>query len=206
MIQSKAILLRTCKEVSLATFIECYCEDNFAGLGTGTQEELIEAWNELLFEWCELMRNEDSDHKIQVGFQILNLQKHITIVDGCVFALKRTYDKDLIEKLISLGYPGEYPDNNKEKLNKELDRAVSLCKTIVFNLWELQEEIERIEKVKDNKKSTSEDFERNIVRLSESQGYNIDAEKTTVFRYTCIYNNFIDKIKLSNSHNKEPDN
>ncbi len=201
----KDSLLRSCKEISLATFIECYCNDNFQGLGKGTAEEIEEAWTAIVSEWSELMKNENSEHLLSIESQILSLRAQITFVDYATFLLLRQYDQEIIDKLIGLGYPGEYPENDRAAYVKQLDLAVSLSKRKVFDLNELIEERDRLEKNSGGGRSGEDDFEKSIARLSKYQGYRIDKHKTTVYEYTNIHTNFIDEIK-ANNQNRGPDN
>jgi len=196
-IQSSGILHRSCKTLSLAAFINIYCHDAYYELGTGTQEQIDFAWAEIVSEWSDLMRNEKASHLISIKSQILELKKHISFVDGAYFFLTRRYDKEIVERLIKEGYPGEYPDNNMEALTKQMETVKSLCKTNIYDLWDLVEEEQRLEKNNMGAKSSEEDFVKNIMRLSKYQGYRINKNEITVFEYANIHNNFIDEIKLS---------
>jgi hypothetical protein len=199
MIPSSGILHHSCKTLSLASFINIYCNGKFNELGTGTQDELELAWVEIVSEWSDLMKNSDTDYLISVKSQILELRKHISWVENADFLLRRRYDKGIVERLINEGYPGEYPSNNQEELNKQLDMVVSLCKTNIFKLWELVDEENRIEKDNMGGKSTEEDFVKNIMRLSKYQGYRINKFEITVFEYAAIHNSFMDEIKHSSA-------
>ena len=201
-IQSNGLLLRTCKEVSLAVFIDCYCHGIYSGLGQATEEEIAQVWEALIQEWSNLMKNEDSDYLIELSGRILELKAHITFVEYSNFLLVRIYDREIIDRLINeCGYDGEYPENDREAYLKQLSRVISLCKSKVYELWELNDEYDRLQKNNAGEKTTEEDFERNILRLSKYQGYRINKFKTSVFEYTQLHNNFIADIKNS----KPPD-
>ena len=194
-----SLLLRTCKEVSLATFIDCYCHEIYSGLGEGTPEEITDAWIDIMSEWGELMRNEDTGYMLSLGNQILSLKVHVSLVESITFVLLKKYDLELVDKLINeLGYDGEYPENDRVAFVKQLDRVVSLSKTKVYELSELNDEWDRLRKSDSGEKASEDDFERNILRLSKYQGYRINKYKTTIYEYTHIHNNFIAEITARN--------
>ena len=201
-IQSKGLLHRLCRDITMAVFIECYCHDIFKGLGEGTPEEIIEAWNDILSDWSSLMRNEDSDYLITLADQLNCLKFHIAFVEYATFYLQRVYDLEIIDRLINeCGYDGSYPEDDRDAYLKQLSRVISLCKTKVYEASELSDEIERLQKNNKGEKTTEEEFVSNMARLSKYQGYRINKFKIDVFEYTQIHNNFISEIKNS----KPPD-
>ena len=201
-IQSKDLLRRLCRDITMAVFIECYCHDIFKGLGEGKPEDIAEAWNDILSDWSNLMRNEDSDYLISLADQLNCLKFHITFVEYSTFYLQRVYDREIIDRLINeCGYDGNYPEDNRDAYLKQLSRVVSLCKTKVYEASELGDEIERLQKGSKGEKTTEEEFISNMARLSKYQGYRINKFKIDVFEYTQIHNNFIAEIKNS----KPPD-
>lgn len=203
-ILSKVGLLRSSKEVMLNVFIDCYCHEIYGELGEGEPSEIAEAWQELLSEWGGLMKNNDSDYLLDLSFQVLNHKKRLTYVEFAVFYLERRYDREIIDRLINEGgYDGEYPEDDRDAYLKQLSRVMSLSKTHAFQLGELNDELERLQKNSEGKKMTEDDFERNILRLSKYQGYRINKFKTSVFEYAHIHNNFIEEVK--NSDKKPPD-
>lgn len=198
-IPSKVLLLRTCEEVSLRVFKQCYYRLNYSGLGNGTEEEIIEAWDGIISEWSGLMKNEDSEYMLILVDKIQELKKHIFFVENALFVLARGYNQEIINRLISeCGYDGNYPEDDKEAYLKQLERVNSLCKSHVYEVWELTDEYNRLKKTSNGGKDTEEDFDRNIHRLGKYQGYPLNQDTTTVYDFTQIHNNFIAEIQSKN--------
>lgn len=204
-IQYKATLLRTCREVVLDTFIECYFFDNYAGIGTGTPEEIGEAWMEVVSEYLSLMKNTDTDNYLEVGNEIMQIKWHVLFVTNACFFLSRRFDQEIVDKLIAYGYPGEYPENDTIAMAKQLDRVLSLSKTQQFRLSELNDEMDRLNVEKHGSKSTPEQMEKDIQRLGKYQGYKIDKKTTTVYEYAQIHNNYFDDIVREKRINRNTD-
>ncbi len=197
-IPSSIQLLNSCKTCSLSKFIECYCNGNLSVLdlsGFATQEQLQEAWNEILFEYSTLIKGENSRHLFELQKQIALLQAHIIYTDYAVRFLRLRYNEQVIQILAGEGYnvEGEY---NTEPYYASLDHISSLCITKTFDYDELKAEYTRLQNTQSGKKQTDEDFEMTLVSLSRFQHYNIEPETTTVFRFAQIYNSYVAEINV----------
>lgn len=205
---TKTVSLHTsCKTLSLARFIPAYCNSNYSGLiisGEPTQEELQAAWNEILFDYSALIKNENSDYIFRLAKEIALTHWHITYVDNCcrmggedtlAGILHFRYDEDLIKELKKLGYKLTATFGT-EKYFDQLSMINSLCKTKLFDLDELTQEHDRLVKTKSGKKQTEDEFMSTIIMLSKHQGYDIDAETTTVYKFTVIFNNYLTYKKI----------
>jgi len=190
--QCSVILHRSCEEVSVKIFKQCFYRGNYSGLGNGTPEQIAEAWEAIVSEWSGLMKNDDSEYKLSMANNILELQKHVFFVESAIAVLQKYYDKEIIDRLINeCGYNGNYPDDDKEALLKQLYRVNSMCKSKVYELWELTDEYDRLNKASLGEKDSEGDFDRGVHRLGKYQGYPIDQDKTSIYDLTQIHNNYI---------------
>lgn len=179
-------LRRTCKKLPLADFKEAYCNNDLTVLGIGTPEDLQAAWNEILFEYSGLLKSENSDFIFSVSKKIALIHADITFIDGAVMVLRTQHDEDLIAGLRDLGYP--LIEGFKEA---DLDRIVSLSKSMLFDLDDLEKEYATLTKTMNGKKQTEEDFEQTISILSKHQGYQINQQKTMVSEFCGIFNTYL---------------
>lgn len=182
------VLLRSCKEVSIDSFIQAYCNQDYKGLilkGDPDMNEVLKAWDEVLFEYSSLIKTENSQYFFETEKQMSLLKWHINYVDNAIRFLRIRYDEDLVKELNALGYDGDF---NKPEV---LDRTISLAKTQIFELDTLNDEYNRMRKTAAGKAQTEEEFISTVVMLSKYQNYHIDEFTTSVYRFTIIFNNYL---------------
>lgn len=198
--QPKCLLHQTCKTLSIALFKKARFGNDLTALiisGTASQDELNNTWLDIVSEYSSLFKNEDSTYLFELSQQIGAMRAHIAYVDNAVFVLiqKLRYhnetDAEIIAGLINEGYDVTDDISDPEKYAAALNRCVSLCKTNVFDLEQMQNEYDRIEKASSGKKETEDDFDANLIMLSKYQHYPIDEEKTSVYKYALIFNNYV---------------
>lgn len=200
---SAAVSLHTsCKTLSLSRFIPAYCNNDYSGLiitGEPTPEELQEAWNEILFDYGSLIKNEHSDYIFNLAKEIALTHWHITYVENCCRMgdeetlpgiLHFRHDEDLINELKKLGYTLNAVFGT-EKYFEQLSLINSLCKRRLFDLDELVSERDRLQKTTEGKKQSEEEFMSTVLMLSKHQGYDLDVETTTLYKFTVIFNNYL---------------
>lgn len=188
------MLHRSCETISLYALIKCYCTNDLKHLiisGTPTTEELQQAWNEILFEWSGLIKNEKSEMIFQMEKEIARLKYHVVYVENATIFLWYRHDPSLTEELRYLGY-----DITDEPEHSDLDRVRSLCITNVFNLGELERELETLTKTLSGKKQTEEEFLILVSVISKYQGYAIKTKETTALEFAATFNAYLAEAKL----------
>lgn len=197
---SQCSLHQTCKTLSIARFKAAYCNNNLNALvisGEPTADQLQDAWNEILFEYASLFKTEESEYVFSLRKEIELLKLHITTVDYSVYTLQLHFfdngstDNDIINQLVELGYEVTADTSDPVAYINQLKRCVSLCKTNVFDLEQLEKEYERAQKTTGGKKITEEDFDANIVMVSKYMHYPIDEDTVTIYKFTVMFNNFL---------------
>lgn len=166
--------------------------------GEPTQDELINAWNEIIFEYGSSIKTEHNQYLYDLQKQIAELKWHINYVENAVFYLRHKYKQEFIDELKSLGYHGPYNCDDHIQYQAQLDRVVSLCKTNVFDLDQLIDEYKSFHKALPGEtgKQSEEDFEEWIGRLSRFQGYRIEQQTTMVTELIGITNSYFREMKL----------
>lgn len=194
--KSQALLHRTCKTLPLFAFIECYCNNQFHFLnisGTPTEEELQDAWSEIVFEYGGLIKSGNNKYMFDLEQKIGLLQHHIIYVENAIFYLRHRYDADIAAELVGMGY--KLTELESPRYDKQLDMIVSRSKTRIFELGELTDEHERLNKMVGGKKQTEEEFLITVAALSKYQGYNINKRETSVLEFTSILNLYLAESK-----------
>jgi len=200
----RCLLRRTCKEISLADYKTCNFGKDYKSIiisGEPTEQELITAWEDVFFDYHSYLKSDDSSYSVLMNRDISLLIWHTTFVKKAIESLRLEYDIEIVEALRTEGYYENYEEPDRDKLEAIHNRILSLCKTKEFELETLQDEYARYLKEKDGgSDTTEEDFDKNIIMLSKYQGYPIDEEKTTAYKYVMIYNGYIADF---NARNKE---
>lgn len=189
-----ALLHRTCKTILLQSFIEVFCNNDLSFLvisGEPAQSELIDAMQELIFDWATLINSEDSNYVNELKKSLGMLEAEINFINEAIPLLKiqvkyRCIDPELIVGVNSLGY--YLPGKPKEH---ELELVYSLSKRKVFDYNELAEEYERLTKTKEGKKQTEEDFMKTVAAISKYCGFRINTKETTALEFAAMFNNYL---------------
>lgn len=184
---------RSCKTLPLFAFVEAYCNNDLSLLilsGTPTEEELATAWQEIIFEYSSLIKSENSDYLFELEKKIALSGHHIFYVDNATMFLRFQHSLEIVNELRNLGY--DLPDMPQEN---DLNKVVSIAKTIVFDLAEMRDEYERLTNTVNGKKQTEDDFYKTIAALSKYQGYRMEPKSTTMTEFCAVFNLFISENK-----------
>lgn len=192
---SASKLHHSCKTLNVNGFKECYCNHDYSYLiikGNPTQEDLINAWNEIVFEYGGMIKTENSEYIFDLQKRIAELTQHIAYVDNALILLQQRFSQSAIDELISLGYDGIYQFDDHVQYVKQLNRVRSLCKTRVMDLQDLQEEYKKYNLSSENSSSqTEEDFEEWVAQLGRFMHFRINQHETTVTEFAGIINAYI---------------
>lgn len=88
-------IVQSIRDLPLTKFIDCYIKKDFSVLGTGTPEELEEAWKRIISQYCEA--KEDGGVKTQMDLELkMELLKNRAKWIACSFtALEIRYTESL---------------------------------------------------------------------------------------------------------------
>ena len=188
---------RSCKTLPLEPFIQAYCNADLSGLiieGTPEPDKLQYAWNEVMFDYSGLLKSEKSEYLLSLSWEIAALQHHIIYVDYSVIALKYKYNEHLVNGLAEIGY--SVPAFEDKNYQAELNRITSLAKSKIFDLGNLTDEYNRLNKTVEGKKQSEDEFIKTVMMLAKYQGYAIDRKITTVFDFVQIFNNYLAEMQV----------
>ena len=206
-IPSAVRLLRSLSECPVAVFKKALCHGDLSLLivsGQPTDAQLLEAWNEIYFDYAAVLKSDNSDYTFNLAKDIGLLRHHLAYVEWAVLLLRLRYEPAVVEELQTIGYFDlEYSEDPAE-WQRRLNRVVSLAKTKVHDLEMLEKDYERLNKTSEGKSVTEEEFNQTVLELARFQGYRIDQVTTMMDEYVSIFNNFLQDIKLkSKGHGTE---
>ena len=196
-------LLRTLSECPIAVFKKALCSGDLSLLivsGEPTEEQLLDAWNDIYFDYAAVLKSDSSDYTFKLAKDIGLLKHHLYYVEWAVLFLRLKYEPEVVEELQAIGYFDlEYSEDQAE-WERRLNRVISLAKTKVHDLEMLEKDYERISKTSEGKPVTEEQFNQTVLELARFQGYRIDQVTTMMDEYVSIYNNFLNDVKIKSKH------
>ena len=202
--QSVCRLLRTLSECPIAVFKKALCTGDLSLLivsGDPTDAQLLEAWNEIYFDYAAVLKSDNSDYTFNLAKDIGLLKHHLAYVEWAVLFLRLKYEPEVVEELQTIGYFDlEYSEDPAE-WERRLNRVISLAKTKVHDLENLERDYERLNKTTEGKSVTEEEFNQTVLELARFQGYRIDQLTTMMDEYVSIFNNFLQDIKIKSKRN-----
>lgn len=190
-------LRRTCAEVSVGNFRKAHGAGDLTVLiisGTPDDQQLLDAWNEIVFELGTLIHTDENTRSLELLNEINFLDCHTKFANYAVRLLRFKHNQIVVDRLIGMGYPGNYDHKNQEAKTRQLNRIISLCKTKLFDLDILRDEYNRIHKINEGKKQSDEDFLKNIVMLKQ-WGYRIDMNDTMMDEYAQAMNLYMSESR-----------
>lgn len=201
------LLHRSCKTIRLGAFLRAYCNNDLSVLiieGNPTPEQLKDAWDEILFEWSGLIRNGDSAYMLGLNKRVALLKFDITYVENAIAILRVRFDQDIVNYLVTeLGFHGIYNPEDEVAYNRQLDRVISLAKTKIVELKELEEEHERLNKTVEGKKQSEEDMMMTVSALSKYIGYRLDRDTVCADEFAAVFSLYLtesDHMKNKNQN------
>lgn len=196
-------LLRTLSECPIAVFKKALCTGDLSLLivaGEPSEAQLLEAWNEIYFDYAAVLKSDNSDYTFNLAKEIGLLKHHLAYVEWAVLFLRLKYEPEVVEELQTIGYFDlEYSEDPAE-WQRRLNRVISLAKTKVHDLENLERDYERLHKTSEGKSVTEDEFNQTVLELARFQGYRIDQVTTMMDEYVSIYNNFLRDIKIKSKH------
>lgn len=205
--QDPVILKNECSQIVVDDFIKAYCRNDLSVLvisGQPSQEQMMDAWNELYFEYASIIRTDESNHIFNLHRKITSMRIQCSYVDLATNLLKLQFlenciDEDVVLQLQNFGYEIEITDD-KEKWERQLNRIVSLCKTIKWDLADLEDEMKRLNNANSGKKQSETDFIQNVVML-QKWGYPVKRKETYMDEYAQAMNIYIKEAKQNSKNN-----
>ena len=140
---NRSNLFYQCSETPLQVFIDCLCHKRFERLiksGKPSQDEIMEAWNELFTEYCDLSGSNEMNEVLQVTKKIGVIQSKLTAISLSVVVLSHRDSEIAKENLRNLGFNFDF---DKDLVN-DLQRVIAASKGYHIELKSLQKRYEAL--------------------------------------------------------------
>ena len=193
--QPSSSIRRSLKEITVAQFIECYCNNNLVVLvksGVPTPAQLQDAWNSILYEYASAIKNDVNSILFNITKKMALLQADINDINIYVEILRVKYIPELAKLLqqrtlvnLTAGF------DDKESYNKQINQAVAVGKRKADELDEARADYDRIVKTNSGENTSESDFEDLLVMLQQFMGFRINQRETYMNELVSMYNLFI---------------
>lgn len=186
---SPLIIYRHISEIPLYLFEDAICDDKIHSIvvsGHPTEQELADAWNDLLIQYNE--RLGDSESRLFFSLHKQILQKEITLqqVDLAIVMLKEAYVPELLEFLNGVFFTratidAEDCEDRDRKLNMFKNQKASI--RMAIDMKRIQYEAIKKKKGSAGQKPDHAYFQTNLLNLSDFAKYEV-TNRISVFQYT----------------------
>lgn len=198
---SQSNLYYQCSETPLQIFIDCLCHKRFERLiksGKPSQDEILNAWNELFTEYCDLSGSNEMNEVLQVTKKIGVIQAKQTAIALSVIVLSHRNSEISKDNLRQLGFNYDFD----AALVDDLQRVISAAKSYEIELKSLQKRYEALTSKGGKSTITDAYFKRILVDLSKFMGFQLKATSTTVEEFLMIKNSYERDLKARAQHGK----
>jgi hypothetical protein len=190
-------LLHHIKDLPMALFIDVATTDNFALLGTGTAEQLQDAWDNIMQEYDSAIGSKDAHYRLEQVKELFILQSKIARGNAIITILKNSPSIEIYNELFQF----EYDIPEMEYCEKSIQRMVVLFKAHqkldISNYTLIINEFESQNKDNESQKITRDSFINMIGAFTThyKMAFNIKTESVEMYcTYVRMYINEIEKI------------
>jgi hypothetical protein len=183
-------------------FIACICDNDFSKLvvsGQPSAEEILEAWQTLFFEYCDLIEMSE-DTFIEILDLVLKArERHLDIVRNWIKILK-SYKSEKIAEAVEYLYPVKFDLDNEYNYNQAIAEVEAELRAMSFDIKVRRAEYEALSKYQSTKKDlvNRKFFTTIIMRLNNYLKMNPPISmQTSVEIYCAALRDFIAAIDKS---------
>ena len=163
--------------------------------GTPTNEELEEAWNDILSEFCALIKTDKSESVFKAWQKVIDCKAKINFCALSISILKIKYVADVAESLMLLGFDLIEDNADREKYLKSVEGLALETQNLSVFLEQYENDYKLLIKEDTSDEEAKEiiynDHFADLAILSKFMGYRIDKEVISLREYANIFNTFI---------------
>lgn len=176
-------IAQSCKDVTLNQFISCAVEGNYTVLGEGTETELYAAWLRVLNDYYRMLGDDGYTRHMEVITAILGIQWRQLYIDYMLHAMSLKYLEEVAQLLRE-----EYPKFKftPDTYQTEMGYVRTIEKRNEMRLEELQNELKQLEKTKQGRKTTREDYLEMLLDINKHEGSSYTTEISAELYAICI--------------------
>ncbi len=175
--------ISNCADLPLETYIQITLDGNHSRLGEG---DTAAAWAAIQAEFDSLTGGVTHNNVLRLSKDINFLSAKLDVVYGITEEMRKYYVPEFGEILKEYGYNYEWVLVDEETYYKQLDAVESKSKLWYVQLQAKRKEWDILAKPGKENKVSREYFEDWIVELSEYNGFNIDTQTTSTYRFAVM--------------------
>lgn len=197
-----------CSELPMSIFIDCLASMDLRLLlkprsKNARPEELSKAWDNIFYEYIDLVRDPDQMYALGLMRDIALLESELNLTSYMVTYLSITYSKEIEDSLKRMGYRIAFKANDPTHNTKELERLIKQRKLRILMMTQKKKLLEdHQEKQKKGSKTDKSDYDKVLAELSAFQGYRLDMKMMSVSEYVAISNRYKKHVEASKKSQK----
>ena len=197
----KFVLYEKCSKLPLSLFIDVLCNQNYKALtlaGEPSQGQLLEQWDKLYQEYLDLSGSRNYTYISRLENDLGVLRTKLKLIHAACLILQHTYSLTAVNSLLKQGYKYEYSASDYNSRVDDLRKVLTKSKVLEIVIAQKQAEKANFMRGFEGKKPTEQHFISTLIILSKHQGYDIQAETTSVAKYLEIKKQYEDWVKEKN--------
>jgi hypothetical protein len=175
--------INSCADLPLETYIQISIDSDHTRLGEG---DTAAAWAAIHAEFDSLTGGISHASIFRLSKDINFMSAKLDVIYGITEEMRKYYVPEYGEMLKEYGYNYEWVLVDEETYHKQIDSIESQAKIIYVQLQAKRKEWDNLAKPGAATKITREYFEDWIVELSEYNGFNIDTQTTSTYRFAVM--------------------
>jgi hypothetical protein len=186
------IMKRNCADLTVYDFIRCSFHKDFSVLFSKksmfepeneAQKQAIDTiWQGIIEEWAQLTENPSYKELLELMNEVIRLQDIVLKTDVALTVLNYKYHEESIEILKGLGYPVEFPKDDKQKYLKDAETCMNRLKGVKIQLEMAVKAITELQKGSENGQTENE-FMDGVAYLGKFLGTPINIKNTSMYEY-----------------------
>lgn len=183
-------IINSCYKLTMSKFMDCLFDNDYSVLGTGTDEELKEAWKAIYNEFSDLRKDNTTVTVFTISKEIELLKCKVSIINECLKVLWVKYDAEIAKELLKLGFAHiRLNPSNKPLYYKQLNDVAGSCKTYQVKLLKKEKELLQLIEQYKGKEASRESFIAINTNLSKYMSFYVDENVITVANWCSMVNN-----------------
>lgn len=187
-LQEPVILRYRSNEVTMEVFMECICDNNFAGLvasGNPTSTQIAEAWASLFYEYCDIMEMQEVRYRARLHTEIILTRRKIQYAEVWVRYLEVIYNRIFAEALQKIGFEYDLDPSDPDQYRSDINRIIAELRSIRLKLRAKESEYDTLVNKKTSEASPVDrkHFYSNFDNINDLRKWGAITEKSSVMQY-----------------------
>lgn len=200
-IQSPAILHQSTETLIYNDFLRILLGRETTSLliisGEPAPEELILAWENIQEQYSDCIKTTKAKTLLDINKKLLRSHWQITIIDDCIFILRKGWNKEPAEILNQLGYSMVENLADPDLYAAQINGIEMEAKFLIVLQNQLYNEYKRISGGETDAAitRTMDDYDKELAIISKYIGFDVDKMKITTAKFCAFLNIYLDHIE-----------